>query len=324
MLFTLISVALLFNSGVIAQTTGCGMPSPITPLGKLSLNQAISTDNGTRMYRVYVPPNYDQNAPTPLIFSFHGAGKTDLGQAALDGLNGTIFNPGYIVIYPMGVSLPPSWEVSPGITNIDDIGFVTQLLDLIESEFCIDTNRIFATGKSDGGGMVGLLACDPNLSARFAAFAPVSGAYYNKAITDQADCDPQTMPIVCNASRTNIPFLAFHGGNDTTIPYEGGFRPPGTRTPGACFPSLPHYMENWALMDGLSTMMFNVSIPKSDNGVNITSGDGMPLVKLVYDGDNIPHDWPSTVQNNDNGGANLAAFDATSWIVGFFNSQSLN
>jgi len=51
------------------------------------------------------------------------------------------------------------------------------MLAYFKTNFCIDTSRIYATGKSNGGGFVGnVLACDPALSKEFAAFAPVVSA----------------------------------------------------------------------------------------------------------------------------------------------------
>lgn len=61
--------------------------------------------------------------------------------------------------------LQERWEGFPGATT-DDIGFTMDILDDIESQYCIDTNRVYATGKSDGAGFVGVLACDEDLSAR--------------------------------------------------------------------------------------------------------------------------------------------------------------
>lgn len=48
----------------------------------------------------------------------------------------------------------------------DDTGFTTKILNDLEAQYCIDTDRIFATGKSDGAGFVGVLACNKTLSSR--------------------------------------------------------------------------------------------------------------------------------------------------------------
>lgn len=60
---------------------------------------------------------------------------------------------------------------------MNDIGFVEDLIKSLQSQYCIDSTRIYASGMSNGGGFTGTLACDPTASNLFAAFAPHSGAF---------------------------------------------------------------------------------------------------------------------------------------------------
>lgn len=130
---------------------------------------------------------------------------------------------------------------------------------------------------------MGRLACDATLSTRIAAFAPVSGAYYIDALTTDAECaDPAAVDIPCDAGRPGIPIMAFHGGADPTIDYEGGLRT-------YCLPAVRHWAEAWVDRNGLNVSeVDNSTIAGSDNGVVSSWGGG--LVKLVYDGDDIEHD----------------------------------
>ena len=158
------------------------------------------------------------------------------------------------------------------------------------------------------------MACDPTLSSRIAAFAPVSGAYY----IDTLPCLPSTVNIPCSPSRQNIPFLAFHGGNDTTIAYLGGERKD------ECLPTIPHFIEEWALRDGLGDK--NLTTPMASNTVVYSYGRGLDagLVELVFDSV-IGHDWPSTEPNADNqvAGHHVASFNATPIILEFFSRHPL-
>ncbi|OTB03822.1 carbohydrate esterase family 1 protein [Hypoxylon sp. CI-4A] len=296
------------------QDTGCGQTPSFSP-GDYK-NFTTTTD---RQYRVWLPPNYDSSKETPLILSFHGASRDIAYQVDLDELTDTTFNEDYIVVYLQGLAVPAGssstkWEGAPGAES-DDIQFTNDVLDTVTEEFCVDEKRIFATGKSQGGGFVGRLACDSGLSGRIAAFAPVSGAYYIKEIDVESECHPETVTVPCNASRADIPIMAFHGGADGTINYHGDFRS------GACLPDVSNWAKQWAVRDGLSDTPANTTIPGSDNGVTMSYGDG--LVTLVYDGDDIGHDWPSTVENADNDGETLAAFNATALIVKFFGEHTL-
>ncbi|KAK4105568.1 hypothetical protein N658DRAFT_483032 [Parathielavia hyrcaniae] len=60
-----------------------------------------------------------------------------------------------------------------GLPN-NDTAFTSEILDALESKLCLNSSRIFATGKSDGAGFVcNVLAYDAVLSSRIAAFAPL-------------------------------------------------------------------------------------------------------------------------------------------------------
>lgn len=171
------------------------------------------------------------------------------------------------------------------------------------------------TGKSDGAGFCNVLACDPVLSKRIAAFAPVSGAYY----VDTLPCNSSTVKIPCSAARNDIPILAFHGGNDTTIAYFGGERKD------ECLPALPHFIQEWVIRDGLGD--YNVTRPLAADTLAYTFGRGLQagLVSLIYES-NIGHDWPSTKPNADNSvaGHHVANYNATPIILDFFESHPLS
>jgi poly(3-hydroxybutyrate) depolymerase len=79
--------------------------------------------------------------------------------------------------------------------GIDDVQFTSNFLDSLQRTFCVDPERIYATGFSNGGGMTGFLAC--RLFGRITAFAPISGNFYNP-------------PGGCNPERP-VAILSFHG-----------------------------------------------------------------------------------------------------------------
>jgi polyhydroxybutyrate depolymerase len=84
-----------------------------------------------------------------------------------------------------------------------DIAFFGDLLDLLEAELCVDTERVYSTGMSNGAQMSSLLAC--RMSDRIAAVAPVAGAEFFET------CDGRPVPVI-----------AFHGSADPIVTYEGG------------------------------------------------------------------------------------------------------
>ncbi|CAK7236096.1 hypothetical protein SCUCBS95973_009490 [Sporothrix curviconia] len=290
---------------------GCGKPLPAgqTRGGVASVN--ITSGSLERSFLVFVPPTYKPGHPTQVILSYHGGTKTALQQLQLDNLTSPEFNTQSMVVYPQGIN--DSWQGVPGVT-INDVQFTADLLDHLQGQYCIDKQRIMATGKSDGAGFCNVLACDASLSTRIAAFAPVSGAYY----VDTLPCAPETVAIPCQNGRADIPMLAFHGGNDSVIAYLGGERK------NACLPTVPHWIEAWAAREHLDAAN-HTSPVAADTVVYQYSRPGEPsLVNLVYDSVN-GHDWPSTLPNADNQNAGQAptSFNATPMILDFFAKHPL-
>ena len=78
------------------------------------------------------------------------------------------------------------WQGDPS-AQTNDVAFVTSLIGSLtaSTEYGIDSSRIYATGKSGGGGLLNILACDPYLSSTIAAFAAVSGAFYENGTSGQ-------------------------------------------------------------------------------------------------------------------------------------------
>ncbi|EHK97447.1 putative Aquaporin-1 [Glarea lozoyensis 74030] len=95
-------------------------------------------------------------------------------------------------------------------------------IDHITDRYCVNPKRIYAAGKSNGGGFTGTLACSA-LSSKIAAFAPVSAAFYIPLPKDTSVCEPEFIDIPCKPSRS-VPILEFHGSQDDTIAYAGGAR----------------------------------------------------------------------------------------------------
>ena len=57
--------------------------------------------------------------------------------------------------------------------NIDDVGFISALIDLMIKDYNMDPNRVYMTGISNGAIMSYRLACE--IPHKIAAIAPVDG-----------------------------------------------------------------------------------------------------------------------------------------------------
>ncbi|XTI87319.1 hypothetical protein V2W45_1467900 [Cenococcum geophilum] len=130
------------------------------------------------------------------------------------------FNKHAIVVYPEGLDYKPpghQWlgdPEAPPSSVIDNRAFTENLLDNFTPTFCIDINRIYAAGLSNGGGLVGFLACSPTLPQRISAFAITSGAFYTDASLTEplfgAGCQPGV------PSKKKIPLWRQHPDPNTT------------------------------------------------------------------------------------------------------------
>jgi polyhydroxybutyrate depolymerase len=228
-----------------------------------------------RAYLLYLPPDYRSMARTPLVLNFHGHSGNPFTQQGTSGFTTLARTQGFIVVYPWGTSGSDGrmgWSTGlPGHPHTNDVLFVSDLLNHLQAMLCIDPQRIYATGFSNGGGMTNLLACQ--LSRRIAAFAPVSGSY-------------PPLPGGCRPQRP-VPILEFHGTADPTVRYTGN--------PRLGEPPIPLWLQQWSRRDGCtqSTSFYRT---RRIVGVAWTHCQGNAIVigyRILGEG----HRWPHLLIN---------------------------
>jgi polyhydroxybutyrate depolymerase len=189
------------------------------------LEQQFTSGNAQRSYRLFVPPGYDGRTALPVVLELHGSGGTSAGQARTSGFDDLAAREGFAV-----ASLQADrgrWNVPVSDARVDDVAYVSDVIDHIAARICIDQTRIYATGFSGGGRMSSLLAC--NLNARIAAIAPVSGLRW------PGPCEGRSIPV-----------LTFHGLADPQNPYDGKVANRG----GEWLESVPDALAGWGKHNG--------------------------------------------------------------------------
>jgi len=194
-------------------------------------------------------------------------------------------------VYPQGVNR--TWEGPKyAVPVVDDLQFTTDLLAYIRGTYCVDPDRVYASGKSNGGGFVDTLACSNN-GDEFAAFAMASPALYTDLnLTD------------CGNKRRAI--LESHGLFDTVVPYEGrNCSPPdlSRSAEAACVkggsePNIDAWISWWGIHDcGIGASPKYVT---NRVGYNVTeySCDGLDDVVVHYEIFDLGHCWPSAWGDN--------------------------
>lgn len=294
------------------KSVGCGkaVSANLTRGGVGSSNNiTYTTTSGVkRTMLLHIPINYDINSKTPLIFSFHGHGRTGAWQENLTRFSDESFNPDMFVVYPDGINA--MWQGDPDAPGYDDVSFVLELIKSLEDEFCIDKARIYSSGQSNGGGFsLNQLACDPIASNKIAAFMGGSAAAYQG--TSDVGCNAATVPFDCNPGRDFIPILETHGLNDTTIAYYGGPRKD------RCLPTIPHFITEWAKRDGLGSSNITTS-QSSGNVIKYQFGASIHATGLVthYRIQGMGHSWPWKSEGH--------YIDATEIAMEFFNNYRLD
>lgn len=200
----------------------------------------ILHDGIKRTAYLHIPASADLEAPTPLVFNFHGFLGNGKQEADFSGMTPKSDEAGFIVVYPDGSE--NSWNAGDCCGNamvkqVDDVGFVRALVAELQTQLCIDPRRIYATGMSNGGFMTHRLACEA--ADLFAAFAPVS------AVNGMDNCEP-VRPV---------PLLMFNGTADLIVIYNGGGN-------GGTFISAPQTFDEWAERDGC----IGAALPGKTNG----------------------------------------------------------
>ena len=148
-----------------------------------------------------MPPAHDGETPVPVVVDYHGYAEGGEIHAAHSALGPYGDEQGFVTITPDSGYEVARWDVGLGS---EDLVMFGDMLDQVEAQLCVDTNRIFVTGLSNGAFMTSSVACE--YSDRVAAASPVAG------ITDQEGCELQRP----------VPVITFHGTEDTFIAFDGG------------------------------------------------------------------------------------------------------
>ena len=218
---TVICVAMLAVAGaaVAAQddpasrppvpSAGCGV-SEVEPG---TYRESMDLDGSARSWVLGVPSTHNGITPIPLVFLFHGFVDSPDTIESQTGFGRYGLEEGFMVVAPAGRGTYAHWiedDFGDGFADITranpDIVFVDALLDRLGQETCLDLARVYAAGFSNGAMAASAVAC--TLEDRIAAVAAGGG------LVDFGERCVLERPV---------PYLAFHGRDDTSVLFDGGF-----------------------------------------------------------------------------------------------------
>ncbi|MDZ4083039.1 MAG: PHB depolymerase family esterase, partial [Bdellovibrionales bacterium] len=149
----------------------------------------------TRYYKLHIPKSYSPAKAHALIVAMHGGGG-DMEIQATDEYYGFLSaseREGFIVLFPNGYSKYKSGKIATWNAGkccawsrdekVNDVDFIRQAVGHVKAQVKIDSNKIFATGMSNGAMLAYRLACEA--SDLFRKIAAVAGT--DNTLT----CQPQ-------------------------------------------------------------------------------------------------------------------------------------
>ena len=209
------------GTGTDGMSAGCGK-APGIPSNQYNNGRPISimAANMQRRFVLSVPTNYDNTHPYRLIVSFHQRDGNDIqnynwqyyGLLPLSD-NSTIFVAPNGQLNGSPCSGMGDGEGSCGWPNPNnsDVALADAVVAEIEENFCVDTNRIFATGWSYGGAMSYETACARPLGAENGYIRGVA-VYSGSPQITQGPCPPMKQ----------VAYYGSHGTQDNVLQPSGG------------------------------------------------------------------------------------------------------
>ncbi|RIK35834.1 MAG: polyhydroxybutyrate depolymerase [Chloroflexi bacterium] len=248
-----------------------------------------------RRFLLHTPASYNGRQRIPVVLDLHGSTSFPEQELAISQLAALAEAEGFAVVAPAGVD--GFWNVPVDPAKQDDVQFISDVIDRVDTLLCIQPGRVYATGFSGGGRMVSQLACD--LPDRIAAIAPVGGLRF---------------PAPCQDS---VPVVTFHGTADPINPYEGG-------GPDYWQTGVEDALAGWAAQNGcrveaqekpISTRLTEVRYVGCDRGDEVR----------IYRIDAMGHQWPGSPIDigKERFGEPSDVIDATAAMWDFFRQHRL-
>lgn len=281
-------------------------PTPISSPGTYRFHFAHG--GLRREYIVYVPASLPRGRPAPMLLALHGGGGDMDFQADSYGIKQKADRAGFIAVFPNGHSrfksgILATWNAGACCgraveQQVDDVGFLQQVIQRVSRQANVDRGRVFATGMSNGGLMSYRLACE--IPHMIRAIAPVAGTDNTKA---------------CSPSRP-VPVIHFHARDDSHVLYDGGSgRDALTRTD---FVSVPATIAKWVRLNRASATARRVlEVPGAHCDLHAAGPRGAPVKLCVTDSGG--HSWPGTPSRRANKDPSMA-ISANDLMWEFFQS----
>jgi len=265
------------TGGGSGMSSGCGkMPSIASSMYNNGSHVPITVGTMRREYILNVPTNYDNTHPYRLIIAYH----------ELNGNDDEMYRNQYYHLLPLSNNTaifvaPNGQQNNANCTqaggcgwpnpNNTDLAFADALVAQIEQAFCVDTDRIFATGWSFGGSMSYKTACERPLGGVANGYIRAIAVYSGSQLS--GNCTP-TKPVA---------YYASHGTADAVLCYDQ------TRTAGCAVGNGVSLAQNFSMANGC-TFMTPTKVTSGNHVCTSMTGcmTGYPVEFCSFNGPHTP------------------------------------
>lgn len=266
----------------------------------------LTVGGRARTFNVHLPPQYEEGDTLfPLVIGLHGTGGSAVQFDRHYHLSEKADEAGFVAVYPNGVRSDGrlgirTWNAGSCCDfamreNVDDVEFISELIDRLIETYRIDAKRIYVTGMSNGGMLAYRLAAE--IPEKIAAIAPVS-------------C---TMVFDPPAEQSRpLPIIHLHSVLDEIVPYEGG-----TNSLGYHFAPVDSVLNVWAKRNGCLPNAQVVVDNDRYTQMQWVDETGSPLIMHYVTADG-GHSWPGGEQVRPGAAPPSAAIDANDLLWNFF------
>ena len=274
--------------------------------------RTIDHDGMERRYLIHTP-EAGASALRAAVIVLHGGGGDAENAVRMTGFSEKADKEGFIAVYPNGSSKRfdnklLTWNARHCCAaamkqNVDDVGFISALIDEVVERDGVDPGRVYVTGMSNGAMMAHRLGVA--LPDKVAAIAPVVGGLFGD----------EKVPA------TPVAALIINGGEDEMVPLAGGVHQ-GRRArawDGAPLEPAAYQGAFWARAnDCAPTPLMEEPSPELVRWTYQCPGGAGVVRYVVKDGG---HAWPGGEKGRRAGDKPSESLDAIDVIWRFFNTH---
>ncbi|TXT57946.1 MAG: conserved membrane protein of unknown function [Candidatus Thorarchaeota archaeon] len=184
--------------------------------------QYIMVGDTKRQYLIHIPESYNGSDAVPLLLALHGGGGSAKSMRNANGFDAVADKYNFILVYPDGTGDMSyqfhTWnsgyiDAYAFKNNIDDVLFLSTLIDELLDTYNVNKSRVYMTGHSNGAMMTYRFGAEHPDS--LAAIAPVSGSIGGRM------SEESNLYVIPSPSEP-LSVIHIHGRLDEQVLYEGG------------------------------------------------------------------------------------------------------